>query len=51
MAMQPSGEISKVKSLPSWFPTENYKVQQFETISKDGTRIPYFVVHSQINEN
>ncbi len=42
-----SGEISKVKSLPSWFPTENYKVQQFEAISKDGTRIPYFVVHSK----
>lgn len=42
-----SGEISKVKSLPSWFPTENYKVQQFEAVSKDGTLIPYFVVHSK----
>ena len=42
-----TGEINKVKSLPSWFPTENYKVQQFETVSKDGTRIPYFVVHQK----
>ncbi|WP_372947712.1 prolyl oligopeptidase family serine peptidase [Mariniphaga sp.] len=42
-----TGELSKVKSLPSWFPTENYKVQQFEAVSKDGTRIPYFVVHQK----
>lgn len=40
-----SGEISKVKSLPSWFPTEKYEVQQFEAVSKDGTHIPYFVAH------
>jgi prolyl oligopeptidase len=40
-----TGEISKVKSLTSWFPTENYEVQQFEAVSKDGARIPYFVVH------
>jgi prolyl oligopeptidase len=38
------GEIKKVKSLPSFFPTEKYQVQQFEAISKDGTKIPYFVV-------
>ncbi len=36
--------IKKVKSLPSFFPTEKYQVQQFEAISKDGTHIPYFVV-------
>lgn len=40
-------EISKVKALPSWFPTENYQVQQFEAVSKDGTSIPYFVVHQK----
>ncbi len=37
-------QLEKVKSLPSFFPTENYKVQQFEAVSKDGTKIPYFVV-------
>lgn len=42
-----SGIVTKVKSLPSFFPTENYKVQQFEAISKDGTKIPYFVVGSK----
>lgn len=39
-----SGEMQKVKSLPSFFPTEKYEVMQFEAVSKDGTRIPYFVV-------
>lgn len=37
----------KVKSLTSFFPTEKYLVQQFEAISKDGTKIPYFVVGSK----
>ncbi|HSM48761.1 MAG TPA: prolyl oligopeptidase family serine peptidase, partial [Draconibacterium sp.] len=41
------GEIKKVKSLPSFFPTEKYQVQQFEAISKDATKIPYFVVSSK----
>lgn len=39
--------VKKVKSLPSFFPTEKYKVQQFEAISKDGTKIPYFVVSAK----
>lgn len=39
-----TGEFEKVKSLPSFFPIGNYKVQQFEATSKDGTKIPYFVV-------
>ncbi|QGY46234.1 prolyl oligopeptidase family serine peptidase [Maribellus comscasis] len=39
-----TGDYNKVKSLPTFFPTEKYKVQQFETTSKDGTKIPYFVV-------
>ena len=42
-----SGTVKKVKSLPSFFPTEKYKVQQFEAVSKDGTKIPYFVVSSK----
>jgi len=40
-----TGEMTGVQTLPSWFPTENYQVRQFEATSKDGTRIPYFVVH------
>ena len=36
-----------MKSLSSWFPTEKYQVKQFEAISKDGTPIPYFVVHAK----
>ena len=42
-----SGTVNKVKSLPTFFPTEKYKVQQFEAVSKDGTKIPYFVVSSK----
>jgi prolyl oligopeptidase len=42
-----SGDFKKVKSLPSFFPTEKYQVQQFEAVSKDGTKIPYFVVSSK----
>jgi prolyl oligopeptidase len=40
-------EINAVKSLPAWFSSEKFKVQQFEAVSKDGTHIPYFVVHSK----
>ena len=42
-----SGKFEKVKALKSWFPTENYQVQQFEVASKDGTMIPYFVVSAK----
>ncbi len=41
------GIVKKLQSLPSFFATEKYKVQQFEAISKDGTKIPYFVVSSK----
>ena len=34
----------RAKSSPSWFDTEGINVAQHEAISKDGTRIPYFVV-------
>ena len=47
-----SSEISKVKSLPSFFDGSKYKVWQYETESKDGTMIPYFVVGPKnINHN
>ncbi|NQU54035.1 MAG: S9 family peptidase [Bacteroidetes bacterium] len=42
-----TGKFNKVKSLPSFFPTEKYKVQQYEATSTDGTKIPYFVVSSK----
>ncbi len=34
----------KLKSLPAFFDAAPFKVEQFETASKDGERIPYFVV-------
>jgi len=39
-----SEEIQKVKSLPHYFDGSNFTVQQYETASRDGTMIPYFVV-------
>lgn len=40
-------DYTAVKSLPSWFDTDKFEVEQFEAVSKDGTRIPYFVVHAK----
>ncbi|MEM7611193.1 MAG: prolyl oligopeptidase family serine peptidase [Pseudomonadota bacterium] len=40
-----SREVSPLKSLPAKFDTNGLAVQQFEATSKDGTRVPYFVVH------
>jgi prolyl oligopeptidase len=34
----------KLKSLPAFFDTTGLQIQQQEAISKDGTRIPYFIV-------
>ncbi|WP_167618245.1 prolyl oligopeptidase family serine peptidase [Maribellus sediminis] len=42
-----TGKFEKVKSLKSWFPTDDYQVQQFEVASKDGTMIPYFVISAK----
>ena len=39
-----SGKIEKLKSLPAFFDSSNLQVLQFEATSKDGTKIPYFVV-------
>ncbi|HPR89483.1 MAG TPA: prolyl oligopeptidase family serine peptidase [bacterium] len=36
--------IEKVKSLPQFFNSKDLLVEQFETPSRDGTKIPYFVV-------
>ena len=39
-----SGAPEVLKTSPARFSAEGMKVEQFEAISKDGTRIPYFVV-------
>ena len=38
------GKISEVKRLPAMFDAAGLKVEQMEATSKDGTRIPFFVV-------
>lgn len=40
-----SGTLAQVKALPEQFDASNEAVDQYEAISKDGTHIPYFVVH------
>ncbi len=39
--------VERFQSLPASFDASNYRVQQFEATSKDGTKIPYFVVGSK----
>jgi len=39
-----AGRTEKVKSLPAFFDATGIQVTQHEAISKDGTRIPYFLV-------
>ena len=38
------GHGEKVKTAPSFFNPEGMKVEQYEATSKDGTKIPYFLV-------
>ncbi len=38
------GKSEMVKSLPAFFKTEGMRTEQYEATSKDGTKIPYFVV-------
>ena len=40
-----SGSLTKIKALPAKFNASADVVEQFEAASKDGTKIPYFVVH------
>lgn len=42
-----SEKIRQVKSLPNYFDGSKFRVQQFDVASKDGTKIPYFVVASK----
>jgi prolyl oligopeptidase len=39
--------LQPLKHLPDFFNADGLKTEQFETVSKDGTHIPYFVVHSK----
>ena len=39
-----SGPVREVKRLPAMFDASGLKVEQLETRSKDGTRIPFYVV-------
>ncbi|ACT57812.1 prolyl oligopeptidase family serine peptidase [Hirschia baltica] len=42
-----SGEVTLLKSLPPKFDASPYVVEQFESTSKDGTKVPYFVVRAK----
>ena len=44
MAQAGSDKREQLKSLPAFFDAAPYKVEQFTTTSKDGEKIPYFVV-------
>jgi prolyl oligopeptidase len=42
-----SGKVVEVKRLPAMFDAKGLTVEQLEATSKDGTRIPFFVVHRE----
>ncbi|MEZ4425776.1 MAG: prolyl oligopeptidase family serine peptidase [Gemmatimonadota bacterium] len=39
------GSVRAVRSLPAQFDATHLVVEQFQAVSRDGTRVPYFVVH------
>ena len=42
-----TGDVKQLRQLPAWFDASPYKVDQYEATSKDGTKVPYFVVHKK----
>ncbi len=42
-----SAKIAKAKALPDWFDASAMVAEQFFATSKDGTKVPYFVVRSK----
>ncbi len=42
-----TGAVAALRQLPAWFDASPYQVDQHEATSKDGTKVPYFVVHRQ----
>ncbi|CAN5737895.1 prolyl oligopeptidase family serine peptidase [soil metagenome] len=41
------GSVREVRSLPAMWDTEGQRVEQYEVRSRDGTRVPYFVVRPE----
>ncbi len=44
LARAGTDDREKLKSLPAFFDSTPYKVEQFQATSKDGEKIPYFVI-------
>ena len=42
-----NGKVSEVRRLPAMFDAKGLTVEQMEATSKDGTKIPFFVVHRE----
>ncbi|MEO9969157.1 MAG: prolyl oligopeptidase family serine peptidase [Hyphomonadaceae bacterium] len=42
-----TGDLSAIKSAPEKFDASGLVVEQFESTSADGTKVPYFVVHRE----
>ena len=42
-----TGAVTTLKSLPAKFDAAGLKVEQFFATSKDGTKVPYFIVHRE----
>ena len=42
-----TGKVTTLKSLPSWFDADDLVVEQKQVESKDGTMIPFFVIHKK----
>jgi prolyl oligopeptidase len=40
-----TGQVRQIKAQPAKFDASNLVAEQFEAISSDGTKIPYFLVH------
>ena len=40
-----NGALARIKSTPPRFDSSNQIVEQFEATSRDGTHIPYFIIH------
>lgn len=52
MVSGPEGKIEKLKSLPGFFDARPFETRQFEATSRDGTKIPYFIMmRKDINYN
>src|SRR6476619_3277924 len=44
VSVNPIGEVRQVQALPAQFDAANFTVEQRFATSKDGTRVPYFLV-------